>query len=122
MDQLSKLLGTDWPIIQAPMAGAQGPRLAVAVSNAGGLGSLPAAMLTVDGLRGALAEIRAGTDRPFNVNFFCHAPAAPDAARMAAWRAALAPYYRELGVRQDAGTAAPVRAPFHDEVAAVLEE
>lgn len=122
MDQLSELLGTDWPIIQAPMAGAQGPRLAVAVSNAGGLGSLPAAMLAVDGLRGALAEIRAGTDRPFNVNFFCHAEAAPDAARAAAWRAALAPYYRELGVPEDAGTVAPVRAPFHDEVAAVLEE
>ena len=60
------------PIIQAPMAGVQGSALAVAVSNAGGLGSLPCAMLSEDALRAELAAIRAQTGRPFNVNFFCH--------------------------------------------------
>ena len=69
---LKALLGIDLPIIQAPMAGAQGSAMAIAVSNAGGLGSLPCAMLDADGLRRELATIRQGTTRPFNVNFFCH--------------------------------------------------
>ena len=42
---LQTLLGIEMPIIQAPMAGVQGSALAIAVSNAGGLGSLPCAML-----------------------------------------------------------------------------
>ena len=58
------------PLIQAPMAGAQGPDLAIAVCRAGGLGSLPAAMLTPDRLRDQIAAIRQATDAPFNVNFF----------------------------------------------------
>src|SRR4051812_42764323 len=100
---LMSLLGTELPIIQAPMAGVQGSALAVAVSDAGGLGSLPCAMLGPDAMRDELAAIRARTARPFNVNFFCHAQPAADEARKAAWREALAPYYEELGV--DAGAA-----------------
>ena len=76
---LQTLLGVELPIIQAPMAGVQGSALAVAVSNAGGLGSLPCAMLSPDAMRKELAAIRAQTDRPYNVNFFCHTPPAPDA-------------------------------------------
>lgn len=67
---LQQLLGIQLPIIQAPLAGAQASTLAVAVSNAGGLGSLPCAMLSLDVLRQELAAIRAQTDKPFNVNFF----------------------------------------------------
>lgn len=104
------------------MAGVQGSALAIAVSNAGGLGSLPAAMLSVDALRKELAAIRAGTDKPFNVNFFCHTPPAPDAGREAAWRAALAPYYEELGIDADAVPAGPARSPFSSEAADALEE
>ena len=119
---LRSLLGIELPIIQAPMAGVQGSALAVAVSNAGGLGSLPCAMLGPDAMRKELAAIRARTTRPVNVNFFCHTPPAPDAAREAAWRAALAPYYEEFGL--DAGAASPGggRAPFGAEAADVLEE
>ena len=95
---LRELLGTDYPIIQAPMAGVQGSALAVAVSNAGGLGSLPCAMLDVDGIRKELAAIRAQTSRPFNVNFFCHAEPEPDTERDRAWRAALSPYFAEYGI------------------------
>ena len=73
------LLGIELPIIQAPMAGVQGSALAIAVSEAGGLGSLPCAMLGTDAMRQELAAIRAGTRRPFNVNFFCHTPPVPDA-------------------------------------------
>ncbi len=79
MTRLQDLLGTPLPIIQAPMAGVQGSALAVAVANAGGLGSLPCAMLDLDAVRGEVAAIRAQTTAPFNVNFFCHAAAAPDA-------------------------------------------
>ena len=99
---LQQLLGIELPIIQAPMAGVQGSALAVAVSKAGGLGSLPCAMLSLAAIGDELAAIRAQTDRPFNLNFFCHTPPVPDAAREAAWRAALAPYYAELGI--DAAT------------------
>jgi nitronate monooxygenase len=86
------------PVIQAPMAGVQGSALAVAVCNAGGLGSLPCAMLSLDAIETEVRAIRAQTDRPFNLNFFCHAAAKPDAARDAAWREALAPYYDELAL------------------------
>jgi nitronate monooxygenase len=119
---LQSLLGIELPIIQAPMVGVQGSALAVAVSEAGGPGSLPCAMLSPEALRAELAAIRRQTDRSYNVNFFCHAPPAPGAGPEAAWRTALAPYYEELGV--DASRAAPGdgRAPFGHEAADVLDE
>ena len=95
---IQQLFGIELPIVQAPMAGVQTGVMAVAVSNAGGLGSLPCAMLTPDGLRNELQLITAQTSRPYNLNFFCHVPPTPDAAREAKWRAALAPYYAELGI------------------------
>ncbi len=119
---LQQLLGIELPIIQAPMAGVQGSALAVAVSNAGGLGSLPCARLTLDDLRKELTVIKAQTDKPFNVNFFCHTPPEPSAKREAAWRAALAPYYKEYGIDADSIPAGPGRAPFSAEAADVLEE
>ena len=84
--RITELFGIELPIIQAPMAGVQGSALAIAVSNAGGLGSLPCAMLSIDAMRAELAAIRTGTDKPFNVNFFCHTPPTPDpgARRVAA--------------------------------------
>ena len=95
---LRELLGTELPIIQAPMAGVQDSALAAAVSSAGGLGSLPCAVLDPQAIGERIKAIRAQTSRPFNVNFFCHAPPAADEEREAAWRAALSPYYRELGI------------------------
>ena len=74
MTTLQQLLGIQHPIIQAPMAGVQTSALAIAVSNAGGLGSLPCAMLTLETMRSELATIRSQTNQPFNVNFFCHTP------------------------------------------------
>src|SRR5512132_1532109 len=116
---LQKVLGIELPIIQAPMAGVQDSALAVAVCNAGGLGSLPCAMLGVDAMRNELAAIKAQTRKPFNVNFFCHPPPTPSAQRDAAWRAALAPYYRELGLDIDAIAAGPGRSPFSAEAVGV---
>jgi nitronate monooxygenase len=119
---LRALLGIELPIIQAPMAGVQGSALALAVSNAGGLGSLPCAMLTPDAVRAELAAIESGTRKPFNVNFFCHAPPEPSAEREAAWRAALAPYYAEFGIDASGIPAGPGRAPFSHAMADVLAE
>lgn len=115
-------LGIELPIIQAPMAGVQGSALAIAVSKAGGLGSLPCAMLAPDALRAELAAIHAATDRPYNVNFFCHQPPQPDPERERAWRAALAPYYEELGVDPDSIPPGPGRRPFDADAAALLAE
>jgi nitronate monooxygenase len=117
---LEALFGVPLPIVQAPMAGVQGSALAIAVSEAGGLGSLPCAMLTSEGLRGELARLRQGS-RPYNVNFFCHSPPQPDAAREAAWRAALAPYYAEFDLTPTTGTG-PQRAPFDAAAAEILAE
>ena len=122
MMNLQTLLGTELPIIQAPMAGVQGSALAVAVSNAGGLGSLPCAMLGADAMHEELTTIRAQTTRPYNVNFFCHTPPVPDDAREAAWRAALAPYYAELGIDAASIATAPARQPFSAETANLLTE
>ena len=121
MNTLQSLLDIQLPIIQAPMAGVQTSALAVAVSNAGGLGSLPCAMLTLDSLRSELLAITAQTTRPYNVNFFCHTPPVPDAQQDADWRAALAPYYEAFGLDVGAIPAGPGRAPFSAEVADVVE-
>ena len=87
------------PLIQAPMAGAQGPELTIAVCRAGGLGSLPAAMLTPDRLREQIAAVRQATDAPFNVNFFTHAEPKPDPQIEARWRERLAPLLCRGGPR-----------------------
>ena len=112
----------DLPIIQAPMAGVQGSALAISVSNAGGLGSLPCAMLTLDQVRAEVAAIRAATSKPFNLNFFCHTPPQTDSLRETRWLGALSHYYKELGVDSSRVPASPGRAPFTGETAELLEE
>lgn len=119
--KIQELFGIELPIVQAPMAGVQASALAIAVSNAGGLGSLPCAMLTPDAMLKELEALAAGTSRPYNVNFFCHVPPRPDAAREAAWRAALAPYFHELGIDPATIPAGAGRMPFSVEAAGILE-
>lgn len=114
-----ELFGVELPIVQAPMAGSSGSAMAIAVSEAGGLGSLPCAMLSAEQIRDEVTTIRAHTSRPFNLNFFCHAEAPSDAERERGWRARLAPYYTELGV--EPSDVAVNRAPF-DEVSCALVE
>ena len=121
MNAFAGRLATRHPLIQAPMAGVQGSALALAVSGAGGLGSLPCAMLGADALRAELGALKA-SGLPYNVNYFSHTPPAPDAAREAAWRAALKPYYEELGLDITAIPAGPGRAPFTAEAADLLAE
>jgi nitronate monooxygenase len=112
---------TELPVIQAPMAGSQGSRLAIAVSNAGGLGSLPCALLTPQAIAAELSAISAATGKPYNVNFFVHREPAVDDARETAWRAILAPYYRELGVEPTAIPGPAGRTRFDEDMAAAVE-
>ncbi|CAM4162602.1 NAD(P)H-dependent flavin oxidoreductase [Bordetella muralis] len=91
-------LGIKHPIIQAPMAGTSTPQLAAAVSNAGGLGSLGIGANTADQAQLAIEDTRRLTDGPFNVNVFCHAPSAYDAARDNAWLRHLSPLFAEAGI------------------------
>ncbi|KAA0983411.1 nitronate monooxygenase [Pseudomonas sp. ANT_J12] len=115
------LLGIELPIIQAPMAGAHDSAMVIAASNAGGLGSLPAALLSLDQLREELKTIRQHSQRPFNVNFFCHQPPLPDEQKARDWKDLLEPYYRELGADFDAPTPVSNRAPFDDATCALVE-
>ncbi|MBD8148340.1 nitronate monooxygenase [Pseudomonas fluorescens] len=115
------LLGIDLPIIQAPMAGATTTAMVIAASQAGALGSMPAAALGIEQLRDALAFIRQTGTGPLNVNFFCHqAPAAND-EQDRRWKALLEPYYRELGADLDAPTPVSNRAPFNEAACEVIE-
>src|SRR3954462_12954449 len=107
MNGLESLFGIELPIVQAPMAGVQLAALAVAVSEAGGLGSIPCAMLTPEGMVKELEAFRSRTRGPLNVNFFAHANPPADVAREASWREALSPYYREYGIDAAAIPAGP---------------
>jgi len=121
MSRLRDLLGTELPIVQAPMAGVQGSALAIAVARAGALGSIPCALSTIETLRAELTVFRAATSAPVNVNFFCHTPPAIDEAREAAWRTALQPYYDEFGIDARTVPTGGGRLPFTHDAADVLE-
>lgn len=97
MPDLLQRLTLIHPIIQAPMAGVSTPALAAAVAEAGALGSIAAGNAPAAALAGQIAEVRARTARPFNVNLFCHQPPAPDSAADAAWLAYLRPFFAALG-------------------------
>ncbi|HSR05885.1 MAG TPA: nitronate monooxygenase [Bryobacteraceae bacterium] len=120
--RIQELLGMELPIIQAPMAGANLSAMAVAVSEAGGLGSLPCAMLSADQFRAELESIRRQTSRPINVNFFCHQPPAVDAQRDFVWQQRLAKYYVELGLDAQAPLPSTSRRPFDAAACDLVEQ
>lgn len=90
-------LGMTVPVIQAPMAGVSTPAMAAAVSNAGGLGSVAIGAVGVDAARQMIRDTRALTDRAFNVNVFCHAPARRDTVREQAWLTRMAAIFADYG-------------------------
>jgi nitronate monooxygenase len=116
------LFGIELPIVLAPMAGPGLADLAIPVAQAGGLGSIPCALLTHDQARAEMEKFRAATSAPVNLNFFCHRPPRPNEEREMAWRERLKPYYEELGI--DPATPIPVsnRAPFDDAFCKLVEE
>lgn len=113
--------GIDLPIVLAPMAGPGASELAIAVAEAGGLGSLPCALMDDDRVRAEFGIIRQRTSRPINLNFFCHKPPRFDAAREAAWRLALAPYYAQFGL-ETGNVPSSERKGFDAERCALVEE
>lgn len=115
-------LGIKIPIIQAPMAGATTPEMVIAVSNAGGLGSLPCALLSVNAVREAWAKIRAACSLPVNLNFFCHTDEPDDPAKQERWKNRLAGYYAGLGLDINTPKVSASRAPFNDEFCSLVEE
>ena len=112
------LVGTEHPLIQAPMAGAGGVELCAAAIAGGALGSLPCALLTPDQVRAQVSEVRARGAGSLNLNFFCHRM--PDPVDDRAWRALLQPYYAEYGAEPGHGGA--LRVPFDADMCAVVEE
>jgi nitronate monooxygenase len=116
------LFGIELPILQAPMAGAQGSAMAIAVCEAGGLGAQPCAMLSIDQARAELGVIRQRTQKPLNLNFFCHQPPAADAASDAGWKKRLTPYYQEFGLDIAAVPSGVPRHPFGNEYCELIEE
>ncbi len=125
MRKFPEAVGFEAPIIQAPMAGSNGSALAVAVCRAGGLGSLPCALLDAEQILEEVAAIRSHTDQPFNLNFFCHRQPQVDRSRLEDWHHALAPFYRERGlpVPDIADAGAPSgRNPFDREMCDLVEQ
>lgn len=118
---LTRLIPSALPLIQAPMAGAQGSALALAVCAAGGVGSLPAAMLTPEALQAELQILSSQAAGPWNVNFFCHTAPLPDAAAQARWRETLRPFYDEVGIDPASVPTSAGRVPFSHAVADVVE-
>src|ERR1700741_1941166 len=113
-DRFIKLSGIELPIIQSPMAGLALSDMVVAVSQAGGLGSLSCALLSVENARKELESIRRRTSRPINANFFCHQPPRENHTRELNWRRRLDAYYVQL--QADSNTSIPnsARAPFDE--------
>jgi nitronate monooxygenase len=120
--RIQDLFEIELPIIQAPMAGSVGSEMVIAVSEAGGLGSLPCAMLNPEQMRAEIGIIRQRTSRPINLNFFCHRPPQADAAREGAWKRRLESYYLELGLDPQAPVPAAARAPFDSAMCDLVQE
>ncbi|MFJ3230363.1 NAD(P)H-dependent flavin oxidoreductase [Streptomyces sp. NPDC086787] len=78
----TRLVGVRHPIVQTGMGWVAGPRLVSAVANAGALGILASATMTLDELRGAIHEVRSRTDAPFGVNLRADAGDAGDRVRL----------------------------------------
>lgn len=119
--RILKLFSIEHPIIQAPMAFAQGSALTIAVSEAGGLGSLSGSLASPDYVRTELQAIRQHTDKPFNLNFLCFEPLA-DPVRESRWVDRLAPFRKELGVQQSTMPGARASGPAFNEARCLLVE
>src|SRR4029077_8121405 len=121
-DRFIKLCGIDLPIIQAPMAVSAMSDMVVAVSQAGGLGSLACALLNVEQARKELENIRRRTSRPINANFFCHQPPREDPARELNWRRRLDAYYVQLQADSNTSISQSARAPFDEQMCDLVME
>lgn len=120
--KFQQLISTKLPLIQAPMAGVQNSRLAIAVCQAGGLGSLPCALLSTSQIEQEIANIRQVTDQPFNINFFAHQQPEYTQQMQEKWYQALQPFYQEFGLNQDDIATTGGRQPFNREQAELIAD
>ena len=121
-NRILKLFGIELPIIQAPMASCVFSEMVVAVSEAGGLGSLPCALLSLEQMRSELGTIRQRTSRPIHVNFFCHALPRVDSTRERLWGQRLQRYYEEWGLAENIQVPSANRASFDDKMCDLVVE
>lgn len=115
------LLGTELPIVQSPMAGIQDSALTIAVSEAGGLGSLACGMLSLEKIISEIRLIKEATDKPYNLNFFCHEMADYKEKQHLKWQEKLKPYFDELGIEVESGPNSANRMPFNHDIADAIE-
>lgn len=116
----NSVLKTELAIIQAPMAGVQNAKLAVAVCEAGGLGSLPCAMLSAELLKSELDYLSQHTDKPYNLNFFCHQTPDYTLAQQTAWHNLLTPYFDEFAVDVSQFTRNASRQPINQQIIDII--
>jgi nitronate monooxygenase len=120
--RLIDLLRIEHPLVLVPMAGIGTVELAASVCAAGGLGSIGCAAMQPELAAKTIQALRALTDRPINVNFFCHFEAKADADREQAWRHRLLPYYSELGIDPELPRPCVDLPPFDDAMCRIVEE
>lgn len=120
--RLIDLFRIEHPILLAPIAGAMDAELAIEVCEAGGLGSLPTAMIDPAQVRSEMARIRGGTRKPVNLNFFSHKPPALNNAHQVRWRERLDAYYRELNIDPAAPVPVTNRVPFDETLCGIMED
>ena len=120
--RLTDLLEIEHPLVLAPMAGFGTVELAAAVCAAGGLGSISCGPVPPPAAAKTIAELRALTNKPINVNFFSHAPAKADAGRERSWFDRLSAYYRELGIDAEPPPTRVDLPPFGDDMCKVVED
>lgn len=122
MKKLAEIIKTKLPLIQAPMAGSQDADLAIAVCNAGGLGSLPCASISHEKIKNEVEKIRSQTDAPFNLNFFCHVNPDWEEKREEIWKKTLEPYFIEFGLDVNQNLPPSSRNPFDEDSCKLIEE
>jgi len=117
-ERFLRLVGSEHPIIQAPMANAGGVDLCVGAMQGGALGSLPCGMLSPEQIRQQVGEVRGRAQGPLNLNFLCHS--VPESVDDSAWKALLQPYSEEFGA--EPGPDMPLRRPFNESMCKAVEE
>lgn len=120
-NKFTQRIGIEYPIIQAPMAGFTTAELVAAVSNAGGLGSLGAALLSPAQIQDTIKAIRALTSRPFAVNLFTPFPETEQQVVSSEIQTILNNYRQKLKLPiPDKIT--PIKIPFKEQLAVILAE
>lgn len=121
-NRIQEIFNINHPIVQAPMAGSSSLEMAIAVGQAGGLGSLACATLDGPGLRDLLHAAKQAGGMAFNANFFAHVrPVSPPEADQE-WLACLDPYFKELDAQPPKNLSEGGITPFDEERCAIVEE